>query len=100
MKKNVKNLNSEIEKVSNTPKEFEIIKESVQKHTPDNYTKEEAQDYSKEYVSAVKDYKDEFKKHKNLWDRILDFLAGGVHQSPSERVMLDRWVEKKKKNDL
>ena len=41
-------------------------------------------------------FKKEFKEEKNLWDRFLDILAGGTHQPPSERVMLERWIEGEK----
>ena len=45
---------------------------------------------------ALVNFKKEFKEEKNLWDRFLDILAGGTHQSPSERVMLERWIEGEK----
>lgn len=34
----------------------------------------------------------------NLWDTFLDILAGGVHQSPSEHVMMERWIEGEKRD--
>jgi hypothetical protein len=52
--------------------------------------------YQKDYYKALVNFKKEFKEEKNLWDRFLDILAGGTHQSPSERVMLERWIEGEK----
>ena len=38
----------------------------------------------------------EFNKEKNLWDSFLDILADGAHQSPTENVMMSRWIEGEK----
>ncbi len=83
-----------------TPKELDEISQVITKLIPDDFTFEEADKYEKEYLKAVKELKKEFRKDKNLWDRFLDVLAGGTHQSPSERVMMQRWVDGEKEDEL
>ncbi|AEE53319.1 hypothetical protein [Haliscomenobacter hydrossis] len=79
-----------------TPEELNAITQMIVDHIPVNFTYEEALKYQNEYYKALVDYKKEFKEEKNLWDKFLDVLAGGTHQSPSERVMLERWIEGEK----
>ena len=79
-----------------TPEELNAITQMIVDHIPVNFTYEEALKYQNEYYQALVDYKKEFKEEKNLWDKFLDILAGGTHQSPSERVMLERWIEGEK----
>jgi hypothetical protein len=83
-----------------TPKELDEITQVVVNLIPDDFTFEEADKYEQEYLNAVKELKKEFSKDKNLWDRFLDILAGGTHQSPSERVMMQRWVDGEKEDKL
>ncbi len=83
-----------------TPKELDEITQVVASHIPDDFTFEEADKYENEYLSAVKELKREFNKDKNLWDRFLDILAGGTHQPPSERIMMQRWVDGEKEDEL
>ena len=63
---------------------------------PDDFTFEEADKYEQDYLKALADYEQEFSTDKNWWDTFLDILAGGTHQSPEERVMLQSWVEGEK----
>ena len=63
-----------------------------------NFTYAEAVHYQNDYYKALVNFKNEFKKEKNLWDKFLDILAGGTHQSPSERVMMERWVDGEEDN--
>ncbi|MDP1815502.1 MAG: hypothetical protein Q8K92_13730 [Leadbetterella sp.] len=79
-----------------TPEELNMITQMVLSKIPNDFTVEEAEEYEKDYLSALKDFKKEFSEKKNLWDTFLDILAGGVHQSPSEHVMMERWVEGEK----
>jgi len=60
---------------------------------PTDFTYEETVEYKNDYYQALVNFKAEFKEEKNLWDTFLDILAGGTHQSPAERVMMERWVE-------
>ncbi|KGO81752.1 hypothetical protein Q762_07870 [Flavobacterium cauense R2A-7] len=76
-----------------TPKEIHQLTQILIAHIPENYSFEEADKYEKEYLKAFKIFKKEFKEERNLWDTFLDILAGGTHQPPSERVMLQRWIE-------
>lgn len=75
-----------------TPDELNAINRMIADHVPADFTDEEALDYQKDYYKALVNFKNEFKKEKNLWDKFLDILAGGTHQSPSEGVMMERWV--------
>lgn len=82
-----------------TPKQLDKITQIIFEHIPENFTYEEAHKYEKEYLIAFEDLKKEFNGEKNFWDKFLDILAGGTHQPPSERVMLERWIEGEK-NEL
>jgi hypothetical protein len=83
-----------IEKYS--PLELTQITDTVLLGIPNDFTPEEADKYEKDYLVALKDFKQEFHKEKNLWDSFLDILADGSHQSPSENVMMGRWVDGEK----
>ncbi|XZE20353.1 hypothetical protein SH449x_000221 [Pirellulaceae bacterium SH449] len=72
--------------------ELTRINEFISHKTPSDFSVEEAEEYELQYKSAVADFLHEFDHGKNLWDRFLDILAGGTHQMPSERVMLERWI--------
>jgi hypothetical protein len=76
-----------------TPDELNAITRMIADHVPPNFTYEEALDYQNDYYKALVNFKNEFKKEKNLWDKFLDILAGGTHQSPSEGVMMERWLD-------
>lgn len=79
-----------------TPHELNAINEIIVDHIPLDFTYDEALDYQKDYYKALTNFKKEFKEEKNLWDKFLDILAGGTHQSPSERVMMERWLDGEK----
>jgi hypothetical protein len=79
-----------------TPEELISINKMILDHIPDDFTFEEAAKYQKEYLMAMVDFTKEFREKKNLWDKFLDVLAGGTHQSPSERVMMDNWINGEK----
>lgn len=79
-----------------SPEELNIITKIIVDQIPSDFTYEEAVVYQKDYYKSLVNFKKEFKEEKNLWDRFLDILAGGTHQSPSERVMLERWIEGEK----
>ena len=83
-----------IEKYS--PEELNKITKIIVDQIPPDFTYEETLVYQKDYYKALVNFKNEFKENKNLWDRFLDILAGGTHQSPSERVMFERWIEGEK----
>lgn len=79
-----------------TPDELDAITQIIVDHIPLDFTYNEAIEYQKEYYKALENFRKEFKEEKNLWDKFLDILAGGSHQSPSERVMMERWLEGEK----
>lgn len=79
-----------------TPDELNKITKIIVDKIPADFTYEEAVVYQNDYYKALVNFKKEFKEEKNLWDKFLDILAGGTHQSPSERVMLERWIEGEK----
>ena len=70
-----------------TSEELNTITQIILSKIPKDFNAEEAEEYEKDYMSALKDFKKEFSEKKNLWDTFLDILAGGVHQSPSEHVL-------------
>jgi hypothetical protein len=57
--------------------------------------------FQQEYIKAIKEFQREFRP-RNLWDNIMEILAGGVHPSPSERIMLEQWTdgEQKTREDM
>ena len=79
-----------------SPEELNEVTQIILDHIPENFTFAEADAYEKEYLAALRDFKQEFSTKKNLWDKFLDVLAGGDHQSPSEHVMMSRWLDGEK----
>lgn len=73
--------------------ELDRLTASVLKHIPSSYSLKAADAYVDEYVAALEEIERENAGNKNLWDRFLDVLAGGVQQSPAERVMMQRWLK-------
>lgn len=76
-----------------TPDELNSLNQIMVDHIPADFTYEEAREYQNDYLKALINFKKEFKKDKNLWDKFLDILAGGTHQSPSEGAMMERWLD-------
>lgn len=76
--------------------ELNQITQVILNKIPESFTLEEAKTYERDYLKAIDDLEKEFHEEKNLWDTFLDILAGGTHQSPAERVMLNRWIEGEK----
>jgi len=79
-----------------TPDELNTITQIIVDQIPSDFTYEEAVEYQNDYYKALINFKKEFKEEKNLWDKFLDILAGGTHQLPSERVMMERWLDGEK----
>ena len=79
-----------------TPEELNEITQIIVNHIPLNFTYDEAVAYENDYYKALIDFKKEFQGEKNLWDKFLDILSGGTHQSPAEHVMMERWIEGEK----
>jgi len=79
-----------------TPDELNKITKIIVDQIPADFTYEEAVLYQQDYYKALVNFKKEFKEEKNLWDKFLDILAGGTHQPPSERVMMERWLDGEK----
>ncbi len=79
-----------------TPEELTSINQMILDHIPADYNFEEAYNYQKKYLEALVDFTKELQSEKNLWDKFLDVLAGGTHQSPSEHVMMKEWLEGEK----
>ena len=83
-----------------SPEELDQVTQIMVEHIPENFSLAEADQYEKDYLAALRNFKKEFSKKKNLWDRFLDVLSGGNHQSPSEHVMMSRWLDGEKGDDL
>lgn len=78
------------------PEEVDELTDTILKHIPMTYSNQEAHQYTDEYIKAYEEIKKEASQKKNLWDRFLDILAGGVQQTPAQRVMMKRWVDGEK----
>ncbi len=95
----IKNLHEAFEKNKKyTSQEIDEIAKNILAKLPADYSLEEINEYKKDYLIALADVKKEFAQKQNLWDDFLDVLAGGTHQSASERVMLSRWIDGEKGN--
>ena len=79
-----------------SPDHVDELTDTILKNIPVKYSKEEAHQYTDEYMKAYEAIKKEVTQKKNLWDRFLDILAGGVEQTPAQRVMMQRWVDGEK----
>lgn len=79
-----------------SPEEVSSLTDTILKHIPVKYSIEEAEKYSKEYMEAYKAIKKEASQKKNIWDKFIDILAGGIEQTPAQRVMMQRWVNGEK----
>jgi len=77
------------------------IAEIVNRNVPENTAEMDSKDLEASYLKALREFQQEFKP-QNLWDVFLEILAGGVHPSPSERVMLEKWTdgEQKTREDM
>lgn len=80
------------------PAKMNGVTQVIIDHIPEDFTFEEASKYEQDYLRAFENFKKEFSPEKNWWDKFLDLLAGGTHQSPSERIMMQRWLEGDKKD--
>lgn len=81
-----------------TPDELNTITQIIATNIPADFTYEEAMVYQNDYYKALVNFKKEFKAEKNLWDKFLDILAGGTHQSPTEGAMMERWLDGEETN--
>lgn len=81
-----------------TPDELNSITKIIVDKIPLDFSYQEAVEYQNDYYKALVNFKNEFKEEKNLWDKFLDILAGGTHQLPSERVMMERWLNGEKED--
>lgn len=73
----------------------------VSKNSPENVDWSNPVEYQNQYAKAISEFQSEFKP-QNLWDSFMELLAGGVHPSPSERIMLEKWSdgEQKTREDM
>jgi len=79
-----------------TPIEIGDVTHIVTNHIPKDFTFEEAYKYEQNYLKALSEIKKEFSKKKNSWDRFLHLLTSVTHQQPSERMIMQRWVNGEK----
>lgn len=84
---------------SYSPTQLDRLSTILKSNFPEDQIIEDEAEYESRYLKALKEFKDEFREDKNLWDTVLDILAGGVHPSPNERVMLQKWVDGEQKLD-
>lgn len=77
-----------------SPKEIKLLSQIIAQNQDKEWNNEE---YEIEYLKAISQFKQEFHP-ENLWDKFLDVLAGGVHPSPEEKVMLSRWMDGEQKS--
>lgn len=76
-----------------TPEQLEKISRIILATIPEGSTFRDAKEYEAAFLKSMREFQKEFEQQDNLWDSILEILAGGVHPSPSERVMLEKWID-------
>lgn len=75
-------------------KDLMRITKIIEEHRPENW--DNPSDYERQFIKAIQEFQREFRP-QNLWDNLLEILAGDVHPSPSERVMLEKWTDGEQK---
>lgn len=80
-----------------SPDELAKISNIIAETTPEGADLKEEKDYEAAFLKYLKQFQKEFEAKDNLFDTIMEILAGGVHPSPSERVMLDKWIDGEEK---
>ncbi|WP_047432838.1 hypothetical protein [Chryseobacterium indologenes] len=75
------------------PGEVDVLTMDIIKHIPLHYSDEDALQYEKEYLLAYHELKESQSKKKNIWDKVMDILAGGIEETPAHRVQMKRWME-------
>ncbi|WP_167386987.1 hypothetical protein [Chryseobacterium timonianum] len=75
------------------PSEIDLLTMDILNHIPWNYSDDEACKYEHDYLLAYNELKESQSKKKNLWDKILNVLAGGVEETPAHRVQMRRWMD-------
>ncbi|MBP2616133.1 hypothetical protein [Chryseobacterium jejuense] len=75
------------------PDEIDDLTVDILNHIPWNYSDEDAFKYEQDYLVAYNEIKESQSKKKNLWDKILNALAGGIEETPAHRVQMRRWME-------
>lgn len=93
-KKTLLLINQFYEKYTN--EEIELITRLITENKKNYPTSADAENFKIQYLKAISQYKQEFNP-TNLWDRLLNILAGGVHPTPEEKVMLTNWMDGKQK---
>lgn len=93
-KKKLVLINQFYEKYS--PEEIELISNIIAENRENYSESADAENFKIQYLKAISQYKQEFNP-TNLWDRFLNILAGGVHPTPEEKVMLTNWMDGKQK---
>lgn len=77
------------------------ISKIIQENSPEEINWSDPVEYRNQYIKAISEFQREFKP-QNLWDSFMELLAGGVHPSPSERMMMEQWTdgEQKTREDM
>ncbi len=80
-----------------TPEQLDKISKIITETLPEGSSLKEAKDYEAAFLKSLREFQKEFEQKDNLWDTIMEILAGGVHPSPSEKVMLEKWIDGEEK---
>lgn len=81
-----------------TPDNLKAIMQSVIENIPKINIK--AHRYERAYITALKKYKEEFSEKRSFWDILVKVLTIDAKKSPTEHVMLGRWIDGKDKNAI
>lgn len=56
--------------------------------------------YERIYIEALKNYKEEFSERLSFWNVVLKALSMNKDKSPSEQIMLGRWIDGKDRRKI
>lgn len=78
--------------------EAEALTATILQHIPRSFSLTEADQYERDYLAAMDQIKEDASKKTDLWDRVLNIIAGAIpfEESPAERVMMQRWINGEK----
>lgn len=82
---------------THTPLNLKKVMQNVIEDIPKITLKEKPSTYNSSYINALEKYKKEFGEKRSFWDILLKILTIDSRKSPSEFVMLGRWIDGKNK---
>lgn len=83
---------------AHTPDNLKAVMQNIVENIPNIYITRKKHRYERAYITALEKYKEEFFEKRSFWDILLKILTIDKKKSPSEHIMLRRWISGKNKN--